>query len=613
MIEKSERRLAATRTSLSWMWWRIRAVTALLVTLLPISTVVLLTGGCRINHPPERPTLSGPAYVRPGDTASFTVSTTDRDDDVVSYMFSWGDTSSVDWSPSYVSGQSVIRTHVYPDIGRYCVRVKARDSKSAESEWSDSLIVHVEPVQPNVPATPWGAVQWPRHCPFPCTTVTTDPESALVAYQFDWGDGTESQWSQFMDGGVPYADTHSYAELGPFDIKVRAKNSKVLSGWSAPLSVTVVPGEGNVAWSIGFTDPENIEDSADFSLNTFALDVDKTAYVACYYGALIARKPSGSTWKFVLPDLNQFTAAPVLADDGTICIGCTNDTIYALNADGTARWRFNAAGRVYATGAFGADGTAYFQTEDSMVVGINPDGSQFGSFATGGGNSAPVIGTDGTVYAATRDGLVYALDPSLSTTRWPNPYSVGSAPIVAAPALDPTHNALYVANRDGLLHSIDLSGTGNWTYAAGAQTSCPVVGPDGSIYIGGGGRLSAVRPDGQARWVFVPTMTGVVSTPALTTDGHIYVLVVHGKKNLALQGADSLYAVNSDGTRRWACGLGEGISDSDYPLSAPKVDASGFIYVGNGYRAWCVVGESAPAQSIWPMFQHDAQNSGRAR
>jgi outer membrane protein assembly factor BamB len=707
-----EPRPAVMKAWLSWMSRRTRPAMALWVALLSISTGVLLTGGCRKNHPPERPTLSGPAYVWPGDTASFTVSTTDQDDDVISYMFSWGDTNSVEWSPCYVSGQSVIRTHVYPDSGGYCVRVKARDSKAAESEWSDSLLVSVGPVPPNVPTRPWGAGQWLRNYPFPCTTVTTDPESSWVAYQFDWGDGVQSgwsqfmpsgfaysdthsyaqggsysiraratngnlvsgwseqfpltvssdtppsaplvpgqpkaptqwlrnlamacttsttdpsgvqvsyqfdwgdgaksQWSQFVNGGVSFADTHSYAELGPFDIRARAKNSKKASGWSEPLSITVTPGEGSVAWSIGFTDPEDPEDSSDFSSNSFALGPDNTAYVACDYGALIARKTSGSTWKFILPHLDAFHAAPVLADDGTIYIGCSNDTIYALNYNGTVKWRAYATGHVNATGALGVDGTAYFQTKDSMVVAVRPDGSQLWSFPSHGGNSAPVVGLDGTVYVGNHEGSVYAIDPSQGTPKW-GPYNLGTAPIIAPPAIDPSRNALYVANDDGLLQSIDLGGTGNWSYNAGAEPSGPVVGPDGSIYIGGGGKLSKLDPDGQTKWVFVPPMSGVVSTPAITVDGYVYVLVVQGKKKLALQVADSLYAVNPDGTRRWACGLGKGMFDPDYPLSAPKVDANGFIYVGDGYRAWCVVGISAPAQSAWPMFQHDVQNSGRAR
>jgi outer membrane protein assembly factor BamB len=468
---------------------------------------------------------------------------------------------------------------------------------------------------PLVPGQPKAPTQWLRNVAMACTTLTTDPSGAQVSYQFDWGDGTKSQWSQFMDDGVSFADTHSYAELGPFDIRVRAKNSKKASTWSEPLSISVTPGEGGIAWSVTHTDPEDPTDSADFSLNSFALGPDNTAYVACSYGALIARKQSGTTWKFALPDLDAFSAAPLLADDGTIYLGCSNDTIYVLNSNGTVRARVYVGGPVNATGALAVDGTAYFQTEDSMVVAVRSDGSQLWAvpFQSRGGNSAPVVGLDGTIYVGTQEGSVSAINPADGTAKWPGPYNLGTAPIIAPPAIDPSRNTLYVVNDDGLLQAVDMGGTGGWTYSAGAEASGPVVGPDGTVYLGGGGKLSAVSPDGQAKWVFIPPMAGVVSTPAVTVDGYLYVLVVSGKKNLALQIADSLYAVNPDGSQRWACGLSEGMSDPDYPLSAPKIDAGGLIYVGNGTRAWCVVGVSAPAQSAWPMLQHDAQNSGRAR
>jgi outer membrane protein assembly factor BamB len=447
-----------------------------------------------------------------------------------------------------------------------------------------------------------------------CTTVTTDPSGGQVSYQFDWGDGTKSGWSQFMDGGVSYADTHSYVELGSFSIRVRAKNSTRASGWSQPLSINVSPGEGRILWSMGFTDPEDPEDSSDFSLCSFGIGADNTAYIACNYGALIAHKPSGSTWKFILPNLNQFTAAPVLADDGTILVGCSNDFIYALNSDGTLKWADSVGSQVLATGALGADGTAYFQTADTTVIALRSDGTLRWEFFSEGGNAAPVVGTDGTVYAVNQNGTVYAIDPSNGGQKWAS-YVVGK-PVTNPPAIDPARNLLYVVDHEtGVLQSIKLTdgAGGSLQYVAGIDASGPVVGPDGTIYIGGDGKLTAVNPDGDARWVFTPTMTGVVSTPALTADGYVYVLVVAGKKRLALQAADSLYAVNPDGTRRWACGLGEGLSSPAYPLSAPKVDADGLIYVGDGHRAWCVVGVSAPAASVWPMFQHDAQNTGRAR
>jgi outer membrane protein assembly factor BamB len=468
---------------------------------------------------------------------------------------------------------------------------------------------------PLVPEVPRGSAQCLRDIAIACTTSTTDASGAQVSYQFDWGDGIKSQWSQFLDGGVAFSDTHSYSDIGSFNVRVRAKNAKRASGWSAPLNVTVVPGEGVVLWSIGYTDPEDIEDSSDFSLNSFAIGPDNTAYIACDYGALIARKPSGSiAWKFALPEFDQFTAAPIVADDGTILIGCSNDFIYALNSNGTVKWADSVGSQVWATGALGVDGTSYFQTADTTVIALRSDGTQRWTFFSGGGNSAPVVGADGTVYAVSQDGTVYAIDPADGRQKWTS--SVVGKPVTAPPAIDPTRNVLYVVdNETGLLQSLRLAdGTGGSVqYTAGGDASGPVIGTDGTVYIGGEGKLTAVSPDGDAKWVFTPSMAGVVSTPAITADGYLYILVVAGKKKLAMQAADSLYAVNSDGTRRWACGLGEGLSDPEYPLSAPKIDASGFIYVGDGFRAWCVAGVSAPAQSIWPMLQHDARNTGRAR
>jgi outer membrane protein assembly factor BamB len=466
---------------------------------------------------------------------------------------------------------------------------------------------------PLVPDAPKGSAQWLRNIAMACTTSTTDASGAQVSYQFDWGDGTKSQWSQFIDGGVAFADTHSYTDIGSFKIRSRAKNAKRASGWSAPLDITVVPGEGVVLWSIGFTDPEDIEDSSDFTNNSFAIGPDNTAYIACDYGALIAHRPSGSiAWKFVLPDLDQFTAAPIVADDGTILIGCSNDFVYALNSDGTVKWADSVGSQVWATGALGADGTSYFQTADSCVIALRPDDSTRWTFDSIGGNSSPVIGVDGTVYFVNQEGVVHSVDPSNGSPKWT--YPLTNAGSTQPPAIDPSRNVLYVVSDAGLLQSIDLTtGGGGWSDSAGQDASAPVVGPDGSIFIGGGGRLTKFSPDDDRLWTFTPPMSGVVSTPAITVDGYLYVLVVAFKKRLALQAADSLYAVNPDGTRRWACGLGEGMYDPEYPLSAPKLDASGFIYVGDGYRAWCVAGVSAPAQSIWPMFQRDAQNTGRAR
>jgi outer membrane protein assembly factor BamB len=469
---------------------------------------------------------------------------------------------------------------------------------------------------PLVPDAPKGPTQWLPDIAMACTTSTTDPSGVQVSYQFDWGDGNKSEWSQFMDGGVPYSDTHSYTRFGSFAIKARAKNSKKASAWSAPLNINVV-AEGHVAWSVGFTDPFEPDDpdSAEFNVNSFAIGPDNALYIAStIVGAVIACKPSGGLkWAFHTQDpyADEFHAAPVVADDGTILIGCVNEFIYALDANGAVKWRDSVGSSVSATGALGADGTAYFQTEDSMLIALRSNGSRAWEFFTGGGNAAPVVGADGTVYAANQDGMVYAVNPEDGSQKWATNLSV---PVIQAPAINPARDTMYVTTETGLLQSLDVkTGATGWSLSVGEDASGPVIGPDGSVYISASGRLLKLSPQLDSLWTFFPPLAGVLSTPAVTADGYVYVLAVAGKKRLAVQEADTLYAVNPDGTRRWACGLGEGLSDPEYALSAPKLDASGSIFVGSGNRAWCVAGISLPAQSIWPMFQRDARNTGRAR
>jgi outer membrane protein assembly factor BamB len=438
------------------------------------------------------------------------------------------------------------------------------------------------------------------------------PKGQQVAFQFDWGDNAKSAWSAFLDDTAVFSDTHSFTEDGDYQIRARVKVGSRASGLSDPLAVTVRVGEGGILWSFGYESPE--EDSALFTLNTFALGSDGTAFIGCDLGAVIGRRPSGSLWKYFGELDDAYYAAAVVADDGTIYIGRSNDTVYALNPDGTPRWKFNAGSEVNGTGALGEDGTFYCQSEDSVFA-LRPDGSRLWPSAvyTQGGNAAPAIGPDGSVFVANQVGQIYKIDPSNGSLKWPTPYNLSTQPIVASMAIDTSRNALYAADDQGTFASIDLSGSGNWPLAIGADPSSPVIGPDGVVYIGGGGKLWAVNPDGSTKWTFTPSLAGVVSTPALSSAGYVYILVTSMKKASTQTAADTMYGVNPDGTRRWATGLGEGTSDSDYPLSAPKIDAEGRIYIGDGLFAWCLVGIGGPAQSPWPVFQHDNRNTGRAR
>ena len=85
---------------------------------------------------------------------------------------------------------------------------------------------------PNVPPAPSGPdTGKPGFYTF--TATTTDPDGDQVAFKFNWGDGTESSWSSFVDSGGLVNGSHSWSSEGTYEVKVKAKDIYgAQSGWS---------------------------------------------------------------------------------------------------------------------------------------------------------------------------------------------------------------------------------------------------------------------------------------------------------------------------------------------------------------------------------------------
>ena len=93
------------------------------------------------NNKPDKPSkLSGPINGVPGVDYTYYTNTTDTDGDLISYDFSWGDwnITTVEW---FDSGDTVYASYSWSEIGKYNVRVRARDECGFVSDWSDPLVV----------------------------------------------------------------------------------------------------------------------------------------------------------------------------------------------------------------------------------------------------------------------------------------------------------------------------------------------------------------------------------------------------------------------------------------------------------------------------------------
>jgi hypothetical protein len=117
-----------------------------------------------INTPPNKPakpsgTLNGKINVE----YSYTSSTTDPDSDQVSYLFDWGDGTNSSWLGPYASGAIVTAKHTWTVKGSYSIKVKAKDTSGAVSDWSDSLGVSMPANQNALRSTLLYFLEWLLH------------------------------------------------------------------------------------------------------------------------------------------------------------------------------------------------------------------------------------------------------------------------------------------------------------------------------------------------------------------------------------------------------------------------------------------------------------------
>jgi outer membrane protein assembly factor BamB/subtilisin family serine protease len=325
-----------------------------------------------------------------------------------------------------------------------------------------------------------------------------------------------------------------------------------------------------------------------------AVGSDETIYVGSYDNYLYAINPDGTQkWKFQTG--GGVYSSPAVGSDGTIYVGSNDYYLYAINPEGTLKWKFQTGNGVYSSPSIDSDGTIYVGSNDYYLYAINPDGTMKWEFQTGWGVSfSPAIGSDGTIYVMSGDNL-YAINPD-GTMKWEFQTGWGVSPAIGS-AIG-SDGTIYVGSVDKYLYAINPDGTMRWKFQTGGDVcSSPAIGSDETIYVGSYDKyLYAINPDGTQKWKF-QTGDGVCSSPAIGSDGTIYV----GSNDYYL------YAINPNGTQEWKFQTGF------YVFSSPAIGLDGTIYVGSyDYNLYAINSESfGLADSNWPKFHHDRQNTGR--
>jgi len=302
-----------------------------------------------------------------------------------------------------------------------------------------------------------------------------------------------------------------------------------------------------------------------------------------YFGDLdyyfYALNPDGSLkWKYKTG--GHITSTPAIAEDGTIYVGAWDDYLHAFYPNnGTRKWKFNAnSANIASSPAIAEDGTIYFGTLWSLgnggkIFAVNPDGTEKWRYQTGGAIvSDPAIGDDGTIYIGSLDNYLYALYPN-GTLRWR--FKTGDD--VKSPPSIAEDGTIYFGSFDDNLYALNPDGTLRWKVGTSFGTSAnPSIADDGTIYAGTN-KLRAFHPNGNLKWSFNlgPEQWIGSSSPAISADGTIYFGTRIGEGN---EGGE-IIAVNPDGTERWR----KRIAANYYVDSSPCIGEDGTVYIGSTY------------------------------
>jgi len=242
--------------------------------------------------------------------------------------------------------------------------------------------------------------------------------------------------------------------------------------------------------------------------------------------------------------------------------------------------------------AVGTNGTIYMEINDTYLYALNPNGTlkwRYETWETGSVPSSPAIGADGIVYVGSRDQYLYALNPD-GTLKWR--YETGSS-VSSSPAIC-VDGTVYVGSWDHSLYALNPDGSLKWRYETGSSVySSPAIGPDGTIYVGSNDSyVYAFHPDGTLKWRYETGET-VYSSPSVGPDGTVYV----GSRD------NYLYALNPEGSLKWRYETGDGVN------SSPAIGADSTVY-GDGYLYAIETNCGGLANSPWPMRGNNAQHTG---
>ncbi len=325
-------------------------------------------------------------------------------------------------------------------------------------------------------------------------------------------------------------------------------------------------------------------------------------------------------------------------------------------AEGGVIWSVNVGEVDWCSPAIGADGTIYQGDLYGNMFAINPDGSVKWRKVFGGcdlAESSPTLTADGKrMYFGTHNspGEVYCVNPSNGEVMWTYTIPRGGGGIVSSAAIG-ADGTIYIGTGDWFegnvgdigddrFFAINPDGTLKWIFRDEEETGTErtaffanaAIGANGTIYIGSfKGYFYALRDEGnrvRVKWKFATKnrkgeFEEIWSSAAIDADGAVYFGSNSGKvyalrdlgKTYELKWQFRTYGevwaspvIGADGTLRWKTR----VLGQDETRTSPNIGVDGTVYVCGGVSGvlYAIKGAGPLAETAWPKMQRDLKNTG---
>ncbi|MEJ2358459.1 MAG: PQQ-binding-like beta-propeller repeat protein [Deinococcales bacterium] len=253
-----------------------------------------------------------------------------------------------------------------------------------------------------------------------------------------------------------------------------------LDGTSGPVTCTLDPGDGTPTINVPDCAQGPTTQHAYSAPGTYTATLDlpaaglkTTTHVTVVKTLPANPKPGTLVWEYQTGFIYQsyLYSSPALARDGTIVFGSGDRHIYAINPNGTLKWKVPthkgnepreypyASGMPFAAPSIAPNGTVYVPVMGDGLYALNPDGTLKWHAPTNEVlDHAAAIAQNGTIYLAPLRHLdAYHPDGRLAWT-FQDPtstdFTLESAPVIG------NDGTLYVTSTSGTLYAIHVTATG---------------------------------------------------------------------------------------------------------------------------------------------------------